>query len=236
MYVPVEASLEGATREVHIFAEASEQAYGAVAYMRTEEDEGRIHLSFILACSRVASKRLHSIPHLELCAALVAGQLARVLEKELTLPLARIVLWSDSTTVLTWLHSQSCRYKVFVGARVAEIQELTENCTWRYVDSVNNPADDLTRGKTLEALIESNRWSQGPLFLLQSPDTWPERPSTEPLEDKTELRRAAFCGLTTWITRCSITGRSSWTQPPKNSRDRPLPAVYLMLTSIIMQR
>ncbi|KAL7849939.1 hypothetical protein SRHO_G00192880 [Serrasalmus rhombeus] len=81
------------------------------------------------------------------------------------------------------------------SARVAEIQELTEYCSWRYVDSANNPADDLTRGKSLEALVEPNRWSQGPPFLLQSPDTWPERPSAEPLEDKTELRKSAFCGV-----------------------------------------
>lgn len=195
-YVPADANLEGATREVHIFADASEQAYGAVAYMRTEDREGQIHLSFILARSRVAPRRLHSIPRLELCGALVAAQLAHVLERELSLTVARTVLWSDSTTVLTWLHSQSCRYKVFVGARIAEIQELTEKCTWRYVDSANNPADDLTRGKTLEALIDPNRWSQGPPFLLQNPATWPERPSTEPFEDNVELRKTTFCGVT----------------------------------------
>lgn len=48
-------------------------------------------------------------------------------------------------TVLTWLQSDSCRFKVFVGTRVAEIQELTNDQTWRYVDSTNNPADDITR-------------------------------------------------------------------------------------------
>ena len=195
-YVPGDIDLEVAAREMHIFADASEQAYGAVAYLRTKDQEGQIHLSFLFARSRVAPRRLHSIPRLELCGALVAAQLARVLRNELTLTVARTVLWSDSTTVLTWLHSQSCRYKVFVGARVAEIQELTENCTWRYVDSASNPADDLTRGKTLEALIDPNRWSQGPPFLLQSPDAWPEQPSAEPLEDKAELRKATFCGVT----------------------------------------
>lgn len=68
---------------------------------------------------------MRSIPHLELCAALMVAQLASVLERELTLKVARTVLWSDSTTVLTWLHSQSCRYQVFVGTRVAELQDQT---------------------------------------------------------------------------------------------------------------
>lgn len=115
--------------------------------------------------------------------------------------------------VLTWLHSQSCQFKVFVGARVSEIQELTENCTWCYVDSDQNPADDLTRGKTLEELKDPNRWSQGPPFLLQSPDSWPERPNAEPPEDPAELRKTAFCGATdTLPTDCAPDDKrySSW--------------------------
>ena len=51
-------------------------------------------------------------------------------------------------TVLTWLQSNSCRFKVFVGTRIAEVQELTGSDTWRYVNSEANPADDLTRGGT----------------------------------------------------------------------------------------
>ncbi len=62
------------------------------------------------------------------------------------------ILWNDSTTVLTWLQSESWRFKLFMGTRVAEIQELTEGSTWCYVDSVQNPADDVTRGKTLAEL------------------------------------------------------------------------------------
>ena len=46
---------------------------------------------------------------------------------------------------------------VFVGTRIAEIQDLTEVQDWRYVDSVNNPADDITRGKTLKELAQPHR-------------------------------------------------------------------------------
>ncbi|KAM9825435.1 uncharacterized protein ACBT44_006125 isoform 1-T1 [Syngnathus typhle] len=195
-YAPADSHREGTTRQVHIFADASEKAYGAVAFLRTEDNQGKVHLSFVLARSRIAPKRVHSVPRLELCAALVAAQLASTLKKELALPVHSTVLWSDSTTVLTWLHSQSCRYKVFVGSRVAEIQELTEGSVWRYVDSDNNPADDLTRGKTLISLLEPNRWSQGPTFLLQGPTTWPEMPHGIPPDDAAELRKGTFCGST----------------------------------------
>ncbi len=107
------------------------------------------------ARSRVAPRRQHSIPCLELCGALTAAQLAKKIERELTVKIDQTILWSDSTTVLTWLQSESCCFKVFVGTRVAEI------------DSVQNPADDVTRGKTLAELAEPNRWSQGPSFLFK---------------------------------------------------------------------
>lgn len=85
----------------------------------------------------------------ELCASLTGAQLARPLERELTLAIQQLTLWSESKTVLTWIQSESCRYKVFVGTRVAEIQELTSPRAWRYVKSKDNPADDITHGKPL---------------------------------------------------------------------------------------
>ncbi|KAI3377778.1 hypothetical protein L3Q82_008922 [Scortum barcoo] len=199
-YLPKKVDLGGLHREVHIFCDASEEAYGSVAYLSSTDRHGEVHLSFLLARSRVAPKRFHLMPRLELCAALSGAQLAQVLGRELTIEIHQIILWSDSTTVLTWLKSESCRFKVFVGTRVAEIQELTERHVWRYVDSVRNPADDVTRGKGLKELVEPNRWSQGPSFLLQGPDSWPENPSADHLSDASELRKSVFCGATSVVS------------------------------------
>lgn len=59
------------------------------------------------------------------------------------------MFWSDSTVVLTWLQSESCRYKVFVANCITEILDLTSPDQWRYVETCHNPADDITRGKRL---------------------------------------------------------------------------------------
>lgn len=105
-----------------------------------------------------------SLPRLELCAAHTGSQLAHLIQTELTLPLHRLVMWTDSTTVLTWLQSESCQYKIFVARRITEILEHTDASDWKYVDSMSNPVDDITRGKTLSELAVPHRWNQGPLF------------------------------------------------------------------------
>lgn len=194
-YASAQADQMVASRQIHVFSDASERAYGAVSYLRTEDTEGRVHLAFLAARSRVAPRRQHSIPRLELCGALTAAQLAKTLERELTLKTDQTILWSDSTTVLTWLQSESCRFKVFVGTRVSEIQELTGESNWRYVDSAQNPADDVTRGKTLAELAVPNRWSRGPSFLLKGPSKWPSPPGEAPEEDITEYKKSASCGV-----------------------------------------
>ncbi|XP_035990994.1 uncharacterized protein LOC110367597 [Fundulus heteroclitus] len=169
-------------RDIHVFCDASEQAYGSVAYLRTEGPDGEVEVAFLAARSRVAPKKQQSIPRLELCAALTGAQLYKVISSELTLPIRSCILWSDSATVLTWLSSDSCRYKVFVGTRVAEIQEMTGTSTWKFVPSKDNPADDITRGLTIQDISKGSRWTNGPEFLKLAPDCWPHLP-TPPQSD-----------------------------------------------------
>ncbi|XP_039514870.1 uncharacterized protein LOC120469772 [Pimephales promelas] len=186
-YTPASTTAAEQHSSLHVFCDASERAYGAVAYLAVETS-GDIHVSFVMARSRVAPKRQQSIPRLELCAALAGAQLAKLVRDELTLSISQTILWTDSMTVLEWIQSDSCRYKVFVGTRVTEIQELTDYSSWRYVNTQDNPADDITRGKTLQSLSKPSRWSQGPPFLKQSPEHWPKRPEVAPSEVVSELK------------------------------------------------
>lgn len=43
--------------DVHIFCDASEQAYSSVAYLQTEDREGRVEVAFIAARSRVTPRK-----------------------------------------------------------------------------------------------------------------------------------------------------------------------------------
>lgn len=211
-YTPACADSNTSTVDLHIFCDSSEKAYGSVAYLRVEDADGHVFVSFVMARSRVAPKRQLSMPRLELSAALTGAQLAKVLHTELTLQIRQTIMWSDSTTVLSWIQSESYQYKVFVGTRVAEIQELTGAENWRYVDSELNPADDITRGKTLLELSQPNRWSQGPDFLLESPTHWPVSPILK-VEESDECRKTTFCGhlTVTDVSSPDPTQYTTWT-------------------------
>lgn len=60
-------------RELHIFADASQEAIGAVAYLKTFDSSGSHHLGFVHAKAKVAPLHGHTIPRLELCAAVLAS-------------------------------------------------------------------------------------------------------------------------------------------------------------------
>ncbi|XP_067294186.1 uncharacterized protein [Pseudorasbora parva] len=199
-YVTSELDNPQSIRDIHIFCDASERAYGSVAYLRTLSPQGDVEISFLTARSRVSPKKQQSIPRLELCAALTGAQLAKLLKAELSIPLFQVTLWSDSTTVLAWIQAESCRFKVFIGTRVAEIQDMTDPKDWRYVDSKSNSADDITRGKTLAELAKPSRWCKGPPFLLLPPDQWPQSPPIRLPANDVELKQGIFCGLTVPVT------------------------------------
>ncbi|XP_048006670.1 uncharacterized protein LOC125242013 [Leguminivora glycinivorella] len=58
--------------------------------------------------------------------------------------------------------------KPFVQNRVTQINDLTGNATWFHVRSEENPSDLLSRGVSLDNLIDCNLWWNGPTFLHDS--------------------------------------------------------------------
>ena len=82
------------------------------------------------------------------------------------------IFWVDSSTVLSNLYKDpiSQKFKPFVSARVAEIQESVGVDDFRYVRSKSNPADTLTRGTEPSRLTD---WLEGPSFLQLPEAEWP---------------------------------------------------------------
>ncbi|XP_063629855.1 uncharacterized protein LOC134801251 [Cydia splendana] len=161
--------------ELHLFCDASESAFAAVAYWRFVLENGEVKLALICSKVRVAPLKQISINRLELQGALIAARLASTIcETHRFKPINR-VFWCDSMTVLGWLRSEARLFKPFVSHRVAEIMEITDVKEWRWVPSQLNVADDATRIKRVSLSPES-RWISGPEFLLSS--EWPSEPSS----------------------------------------------------------
>ena len=60
-----------------VFAEASQEAFGACAYIREKKDDDTRAVTFVEAKSRVAPIKQLTIPRLELQAAVLANRLAK---------------------------------------------------------------------------------------------------------------------------------------------------------------
>ena len=98
-----------------MFADASEDTMCAVAYLRSQPKEYSADLAFVIGKCRVAPMRHLSIPQLELQAAVMAVRLKEQIVKEHEMRINSCSFWSDSTTVLQWIHSSHRKQQVFVA-------------------------------------------------------------------------------------------------------------------------
>lgn len=160
--------------ELHGFCDASIEAYGAVIYVRSTNADEATHTSIVSAKSRVAPKSQKSLARLELCAALLLAKLTERVLSMFSLKIDNVTLWSDATIVLHWITYNSSRLTTFVGNRVATIQDLTHSHQWKHIRGIENPADIISRGLAADELQGCTKWWNGPEFLRQPVDTWPE--------------------------------------------------------------
>lgn len=102
---------------------------------------------------------------MELIASVIAVKMERNMTTELQMSLLDSVFWTDNTTVLRYIHSESQRFKTFVANRVSKIREASNVSQWRHVGTKLNPADYKSRGLNAVVFLKCNYWFLGPDFL-----------------------------------------------------------------------
>ena len=189
--------------QLHIFSDGSRVGYGAVAYLRLENIDGRIHCSFILGKARLAPIREITIPRLELSAAVIAVRLPRIIIEEMEHKVNSVTFWTDSISVLKCIRNESKRFHTFESNRLTVIRNESSVSEWRYVQSEQNPADDASKGLKVDEMLADKRWLEGPEFLRKNEDYWPEMIDLPPLlEDDPEVRKESKIYATSTAIHC----------------------------------
>ncbi|KAK3107001.1 hypothetical protein FSP39_004706 [Pinctada imbricata] len=168
--------------EVHIFCDASETAISAVAYLKTFSKD-RSEVGFLLGKSKLAPTHGHTIPRLELCAAVLGAEVATTIQDNLDVKIDQIRFYSDSRIVLGYIYNKSRRFYTYVSNRVHKILQVSSAEQWHYVQSEENPADICSRSIPASDLPTS-KWIKGPTELAFFGKSTEEFGLVEPDSDK----------------------------------------------------
>ena len=182
--------------QMHHFCDASEEAYGAVSYIRLMNADGEVHCSLLMAKSRLAPVKPMTIPRLELSAAVIAVRMDTTLRNELRISLRESVFWTDSEIVLKYIKNTAGRFHTFVANRVSVIHDGSQPHQWHHVSTKSNPADDASRGLSAAQMVSSERWLKGPQFLHLDMSEWPQDQEISvelPQDDKEVKQKANVC-------------------------------------------
>ncbi|KAL0829566.1 hypothetical protein ABMA28_003077 [Loxostege sticticalis] len=150
------------------FSDASNLAYGCCLYLRIVDTNGNVNVDLLCSKSRVNPIKKSTTPRAELNGALL---LAKLVKKVYDIIQPRfdinVCLFVDSQVVLAWLITDPLKLGVYIANRVKCITELTKGFSWHYVNTVENPADCLSRGVEPHLLQKNLQWFHGPSFLKQ---------------------------------------------------------------------
>ncbi|XP_062535348.1 uncharacterized protein LOC134204552, partial [Armigeres subalbatus] len=157
--------------QLHVFVDAGDQAYGAVAYFRIV-DQGIPRCAIVAAKTKVTPLKPLSVPRCEINAGVVGVRLMKTIEQNHSLQITKRFLWTDSTTVLSWLRADPRKYRQYVALRVSEILTESEFNEWYWIATKRNIADKTTKWSNGPDFDSDSEWYCGPEFLLQPETEW----------------------------------------------------------------
>lgn len=175
--------------EIHVFTDASKVGYGLAIYVRSETD-GAVSCRLLTAKSKVApAKKKITIPQMELMGVEIGSAVAKYVKENLA-PKAKVTLWTDNKPIIEWIRDEKEKsHGKFVQNRVLAIKRNASVDVFRYVPTLDNPADMCSRGVKMEELDQCKLWKEGPPWLSKGEEQWPKSAEGEVIkaEDATEV-------------------------------------------------
>ncbi|XP_061191081.1 uncharacterized protein LOC133199262 [Saccostrea echinata] len=95
--------IEAYRKELLIFCDASELAISAICYLKPQYPNGSISQGFVVGKVKVAPVNVHTIPILELCAAVLAVDIGQIAKEQLKIEIDDVKYFSDSRILLGYI-------------------------------------------------------------------------------------------------------------------------------------
>lgn len=206
------------SHSVHIFCDASKEAIAVVAYLKVTTGN-YTDVGFLVGKAKVAPTHGHTIPRLELCAGVLAVELAETVKEELDIAKSVFRFYSDSRVVLGYISAEARRFRVYVCNRVSRIRSFCGPEQWCHMSTEHNPADIAIR-KFETSELPCSVWLRGRKLLNDDFSNVCENFPLVDVDDDIEIKKGAVSIKTaaslsnptqkfsTWSKR--ITKFSSW--------------------------
>ena len=109
---------EASKLELSVFCNAPELAISAVAYLFMYFPDGKCEIGFVMGKTKVAPSSGHTVPRLELCAAVLGVEISVIAQENLGVQLSSVKFFTDSKVVLGYISNQTRRFFTYVANRV----------------------------------------------------------------------------------------------------------------------
>ena len=180
------------------FSDGSDDAFGAVVYVRWEAD-GELIIRLIEAKGKLCSLNLKGdTVRSKMCGAVTVARLSVFIEQNSRIMFTKILHFVDSKTVLGAIDKESCGFSTFYANRICEIRSSTSPENWFWISSKDNP-DVLDT--TPEQLKHAKLWQSDPEWLKINKSEWPiSAQITEECEAQVlKLQRKSFTSVITRV-------------------------------------
>lgn len=111
-----------------------------MAHIKVTSHQGRTETKFVFGKARLSLQPGLTVLMLELCATVLAVEIAEMVVTEMDTTFNRIIYYTDSNVVLGYIHNQSRRIYIYVHNRIQRIHQSPCPGQWKYVSLHLNPA------------------------------------------------------------------------------------------------